>query len=96
MMHAGVIAASIPAAALILWLYGDQLLGPIPDYSKVLSTVSEYKVTDWDLMAKSGAPLLLLLLLLHLLLLLLHAFIKHPRRCRSQFSCSAFVYTICW
>jgi hypothetical protein len=52
--HAGVIAASIPAAVLILWLYRDQLLGPIPDYAKVLSTVSEYRVTDWDLMAKSG------------------------------------------
>jgi hypothetical protein len=53
--NAGVIAASLPAAALILWLYRDQLMGPIPDYSKVLATVSEYKVTDWDLMAKSGA-----------------------------------------
>jgi hypothetical protein len=49
-----VIAASIPAAALILWLYRDQLLGPIPDYAKVLSTVNEYRVADWDLMAKSG------------------------------------------
>lgn len=56
--HAGVIAASVPAAALILWLYRKELLGPIPDYSKVLSTVGQYRVTDWDLMAKSGAALL--------------------------------------
>ncbi|WIA39472.1 hypothetical protein OEZ86_005570 [Tetradesmus obliquus] len=63
----GVIAASVPAAALILWLYRKELLGPIPDYSKVLSTVGQYRVTDWDLMAKSGYVMVVVLLgfLLH-------------------------------
>lgn len=50
----GVIAASIPAAAVVLWLYRVDLLGPVPEYSKVLAVVKEYKITDWNLMAKAG------------------------------------------
>lgn len=50
----GVMAASIPAVGVIMWVYRDRLTGRIPDYGKVLGVVAAYRVTDWDLMAKSG------------------------------------------
>jgi hypothetical protein len=50
----GVICASIPAVAMIMWLYRADLMGDLPDYARVLKAVQEYRITDWDLMAKSG------------------------------------------
>lgn len=50
----GVIAASIPAVGVILCMYRRELLGPVPQYNKVLGAVREYRITDWNLMAKAG------------------------------------------
>lgn len=50
----GVIVASIPAVAMVMWMYRTDLMGQIPDYALVLKAVQEYRITDWDLMAKSG------------------------------------------
>lgn len=52
--HAGAIIATVPAVALLLWMCKDALMGPVHNYAKVLSDTKHYKITNWDLFAKSG------------------------------------------
>jgi Na+/H+ antiporter NhaD/arsenite permease-like protein len=51
-MAPGVIATFIVCVPLILLLYKKSLVGPIPDYHKVLEDAGEYRITNWSLFWK--------------------------------------------
>ncbi|GBF88485.1 hypothetical protein Rsub_01198 [Raphidocelis subcapitata] len=50
----GVIIASLPALALLLLFYRSTLLGAFPNYEACVKATSDYRILDWDLMAKAG------------------------------------------
>jgi Na+/H+ antiporter NhaD/arsenite permease-like protein len=51
-MAPGVILTFIVCVPLILLLYKKALIGPIPDYPKVLAAAQEYRITNWSLFWK--------------------------------------------
>lgn len=52
--RAGAILASVPALAIVLLLYRRDLLGAIPNYADCLKATADYRILDWDLLAKAG------------------------------------------
>lgn len=46
------VLASIFCVPLILLIYRKHLLGRIENYDKVLKSTEDFRITDWNLMAK--------------------------------------------
>lgn len=44
--------AFVACVPLILFLYRRSLVGPIPEFEKVLAAADEYKITNWSLFWK--------------------------------------------